>query len=168
MSGSTRKEVTIYTDGACSGNPGPGGYAVVLLSGSLRKELSGGFRRTTNNRMELRAAIAGLQSLRQACAVRLYTDSKYLADSVMLGWAKRWQARNWKHRGGTRVNADLWKLLLELCARHEVRFLWVRGHANDVENERCDVLAVLAAQQPDLPVDPGYEIEQDEAMGFRL
>ena len=153
-----RKEVTIYTDGACSGNPGPGGYAAVLLSGGHRKELSGGFRRTTNNRMELRAAIAGLQSLRQPCVVRLYTDSRYLVDSVMLGWAKRWQAKNWKHKDGTRLNADLWQLLLAACSPHEVRFLWVRGHASDVENERCDALAVLAAQQPDLPPDPGYEL----------
>ena len=152
-----RKEVKIYTDGACSGNPGPGGYGVVLLSGSHRKERSGGFRRTTNNRMELWAAITGLQSLRQPCRVQLYTDSRYLVNSVMLGWARGWQAKDWKHKGGTRVNADLWALLLELCSRHEVTFLWVRGHASDVENARCDALAVLAARQPDLVPDPGYE-----------
>ncbi len=154
---SSRPEVTIYTDGACSGNPGPGGYAAILLSGKHRKELAGGFRRTTNNRMELWAAIAGLQSLRQPCRVKLYTDSKYLVDSVMLGWAKRWQAKGWKHQGGTRVNADLWGVLLGLCTRHEVQFCWVKGHASDVENERCDVLAVLAARQKDLPIDAGYE-----------
>ncbi len=153
------KEVTIYTDGACSGNPGPGGYGVVLLAGSHRKELSGGYRRTTNNRMELLAAITGLQSLRQRCAVRLYTDSRYLVDSVMLGWAKRWQAKGWKSKGGLRVNTDLWRVLLELCARHDVQFLWLRGHASDPENERCDALAVAAAQQPDLPPDPGYVSE---------
>ena len=154
---SARKEVTIYTDGACSGNPGPGGYAAVLLSGKHRKELSGGFRRTTNNRMELRAAISGLQSLRRPCAVRLYTDSRYLVDSMMLGWAKRWQAKGWRHQGGLRPNADLWALLLAACAPHEVEFRWVRGHAANIENERCDALAVLAARQPDLPPDAGYE-----------
>ena len=162
------KQVTIYTDGACSGNPGPGGYAAILLSGNHRKELSGGFRRTTNNRMELWAAISGLQSLRRRCAVKLYTDSRYLVDSVMLGWARRWQARNWKHREGIRINADLWARLLELIGKHEVQFLWVQGHANDVENNRCDVLAVLAAQQPDLPPDTGYELEESQSAPFRL
>ena len=152
-----QKSVTIYTDGACLGNPGPGGYAAVLLSGNHRRELSGGFRRTTNNRMEIMAAIVGLQALKFPCVVELYTDSKYLQESVSLGWAKRWQAKGWKKKQRTRVNWDLWERLLDACARHEVEFLWVRGHAGDIENERCDVLSVQAAQSKDLPPDLRFE-----------
>ena len=151
------KPVTIYTDGACLGNPGPGGYAAVLIHGNHRKELSGGFRRTTNNRMEIIAAIVGLQALKFPCAVTLYTDSKYLQESITLGWAKRWQSKGWKKKQGTRVNWDLWECLLDACARHEVEFLWVKGHAGDIENERCDVLSVQAAQSKDLPTDLRFE-----------
>ena len=141
----------------------------MLLSGAHRRELSGGYRRTTNNRMELLAALTGLRSLRYRCAVKLYTDSRYLVDSMMLGWAKRWQAKDWKVKGETRVNADLWKALLDECLRHDVEFLWVRGHANDLENQRCDELAVLAARGVDLPVDSGYEQSDDGSQGaFRL
>ena len=151
------KTVTIYTDGACSGNPGRGGYGVVLIHGAQRKELAGGFRLTTNNRMELVAAITGLQSLKQRCAVELYTDSRYVVDGITRGWAKRWQAKNWRMPGGgTRPNADLWLRLLAQCVQHEVRFHWVRGHASHRENERCDALAVAAARDGNLPVDDGY------------
>ena len=151
--------ISIYTDGACSGNPGRGGYGVVLLHGAHRKELAGGFRLTTNNRMEIAAVLAGLGSLRRRCAVELHTDSRYVVDSVTKGWAKRWRAKGWKMPGsGTRPNADLWERLLDECARHEVRFIWVRGHASNRENNRCDELAVQAARGSDLPVDEGYGV----------
>jgi ribonuclease HI len=154
---SKTKPVIIYTDGACLGNPGPGGYAAVLLSGPHRKELSGGFRRTTNNRMEIMAAIMGLESLKHRCAVTLYTDSRYVQQSISLGWAKRWRAKAWKYEKGRRPNWDLWDRLLSVCAQHEVEFLWVRGHVGDMENERCDVLAVAAAKQTGLPPDALFE-----------
>jgi ribonuclease HI len=151
------KHVTIYTDGACLGNPGPGGYGVVLLYGQKRREISGGFRRTTNNRMEIRAAIVGLQALRYRCAVTIYTDSQYLVNSIMKGWARRWRANGWRRKQGqSAINSDLWELLLDLCAQHEVRFEWVRGHSGHQENECCDRLSVLAAQGRDLPLDDGY------------
>ncbi len=154
---SDSKAVTIYTDGACSGNPGRGGYGAVLIYGAQRKELAGGFRLTTNNRMEIVAAISALQSLKQRCAVQLHTDSRYVVDSITKGWAKRWRAKSWRMPGGgVRPNADLWESLLDECARHDVAFVWVRGHASNAENNRCDVLAVAAARGPDLPVDAGY------------
>ncbi len=153
-----RKRVTIYTDGGCLGNPGPGGYGVVLLYNGHRKELSGGYRLTTNNRMELLAAIKGLEALKEPCAVTLYTDSRYLADAMRKGWAKRWQANGWRrNRKEKALNPDLWQRLLALCDRHEVEFVWVKGHAGVQENERCDALSQAAARQPDLPADPGYE-----------
>lgn len=152
------KSVTIYTDGGCIGNPGPGGYGVVLLYGEKRREISGGFRLTTNNRMEIMAAVAGLEALRYRCAVTIRTDSKYLADGVAKGWAKRWRANGWKRNAQeAAVNPDLWARLLDLCAQHEVRFEWVKGHAGDTENECCDRLSVQAAQRADLPADEGYE-----------
>ncbi len=158
MSKKLEKEVIIYTDGACLGNPGSGGYGVVLLYSQHRKELSGGFRLTTNNRMEIMAAIVGLLALKTKCYVTLYTDSKYLVDAVMKGWAKRWQANGWKRNQKEKAkNPDLWQQLLDLCAQHEVKFVWVKGHAGNRENEYCDRLAVKAAQQKDLPTDPGYE-----------
>lgn len=151
------KKVTIYTDGACRGNPGPGGYGVVLLCGSLRKELSGGFRHTTNNRMEIQAVIAGLQALKTQCAVTVYTDSQYVANAMTQGWAKRWRSQGWqRNKKEKAINPDLWAELLDLCDRHEVEFRWVRGHTGNVENERCDQLAVEAALQKNLPPDPGY------------
>ena len=150
--------VTIYTDGGCDPNPGPGGYGVVLLYGGHRKELSGGYRRTTNNRMEMTAAIAGLQSLKQRCKVTLYTDSQYLANAVSQGWARRWKANGWmRNRREAALNPDLWQILLELCDKHEVEFAWVKGHAGDAENERCDQLSGMALRRADLPPDPGYE-----------
>ena len=165
------KSVRIYTDGACVGNPGPGGYGVVLLYGQKRRELSGGFRRTTNNRMEIMAAIVGLEALRYRCAVTIYTDSQYLADSVTKGWAAKWRSKGWQRdKTHKAVNPDLWARLLNLCASHEVIFVWIKGHAGNVENERCDRLSVAAAQCKDLPVDAGYENPQAffDAVGLGL
>jgi ribonuclease HI len=150
-------EVTIYTDGGSLGNPGPGGYGVVLLYGKHRKELSGGFRLTTNNRMEITAAIVGLEALKTPCKVTLYSDSRYLVDAINKGWAKRWQKNNWRRNKSDRaLNPDLWQKLLKLIDRHQVTFRWTKGHAGNPENERCDQLAVQAASQEDLPPDRGY------------
>ena len=152
------KEVEIHTDGACIGNPGPGGYGVVLIHGKTRKELSGGYRLTTNNRMEIMAAIVGLQSLKSRCKARLFSDSRYLVDSVELGWARKWREKGWmRNKKEKAVNPDLWALLLELCGQHEVRFEWVKGHDGHTENERCDSLATQAAARKDLPADTAYE-----------
>jgi ribonuclease HI len=151
------KAVTIWTDGACTGNPGPGGYGVVLLYGEKRREISAGYRRTTNNRMEIMAVIAGLEALRYRCAVTVYTDSQYVANSITRGWARGWRAKAWVRDGKPVPNADLWKRMLELCAQHEVKFEWVKGHAGTAENERCDRLSVEAARGKDLPADTGYE-----------
>ena len=151
--------VSIYTDGACSGNPGPGGYGVVLLSGSLRKELSGGFRLTTNNRMELLAAITGLEALKlDGLVVRLYTDSQYLVNAVNNGWLFSWE----KKRFAKKKNPDLWIRFLEVYRRHRVTLVWVKGHSNDPENERCDTLAVAASKLPGLPEDEGYKANGDD------
>lgn len=149
--------VEIHTDGACLGNPGPGGYGVVLRYGDRRKELSGGYRRTTNNRMELLAVIKALEALTQPCQVVLHSDSRYVVDAMERGWARQWQANGWRrNRQEKALNPDLWETLLQLCARHAVEFRWVRGHSGNAENERCDRLAAQAAKQPDLPADPGY------------
>ena len=151
------EHVIVYTDGACVGNPGPGGYGVVLLYQGQRRELSGGCRRTTNNRMEIMAAIVGLEALRKKCGVTLYSDSEYLVKAMSRGWAQRWRANGWKrNRREKALNVDLWERLLELCEHHEVEFRWVKGHAQNSENIRCDQLAMQAAQQPDLPIDEGY------------
>lgn len=148
------KEVIIYTDGACSGNPGPGGYGVVLLYQKQKRELSEGFRHTTNNRMELRAVIAGLEALKEKCNVTLYSDSKYIIDAINLGWARRWQANNWrKNKKESALNTDLWKRVLELCDHHEVNFKWTQGHMGNIYNERCDQLAVAASQSNNLIED---------------
>jgi ribonuclease HI len=157
-------EVTIYTDGACTGNPGAGGYAAVLLSEGKRREISGGFARTTNNRMELTAAIEALKLLPQASRVKLYSDSKYLVDAVNLGWARRWKANRWRRSSKEpALNPDLWAELLRLLDRHQVQLIWVRGHAGNRENERCDRLSVAAAARPGLPPDPGYQPEDTSA-----
>ena len=151
------KSVTLYTDGGCINNPGPGGYGVVLIFDSHRKELSGGFRRTTNNRMEIFAAIAGLEALKEPCRVTLFSDSQYLVYAIQKGWARKWQANGWRRNKKERaINPDLWERLLKLCEVHEVQFRWVRGHAGHTENERCDELAKSAARSPDLAADPGY------------
>jgi len=150
--------VIIYTDGSAVGNPGPGGYAAVMLSGDYRKEVSGGFRLTTNNRMEMMAALTGLGLLKRPCAVTIYTDSKYLRDALMNGWVKRWLKNGWRTREDTPVaNQDLWRSLWEQMQKHEVKFEWVRGHAGNAENERCDELATRMSARDDLPPDAGYE-----------
>ena len=152
------KQVSIYTDGACRHNPGPGGYGVVLLYNSHRKELSGGYRRTTNNRMEILAVIAGLEVLKEPCSVTVYSDSQYLVDSINKGWAIRWRANGWRRNKKEKaINPDLWERLLDLCKTHKVTFTWVRGHAGNSENERCDELATTAARGPHLATDEFYE-----------
>lgn len=151
------KSVTIYTDGACLGNPGPGGYGVVLLYKGRRKELSGGYRETTNNRMEIMAAIVGLKALKEKCEATLYSDSEYLVKAMTKGWVKRWRKNNWRrNRKEKALNPDLWEQLLQLYEYHQVEFKWVKGHAKSAENNRCDELALEAAQQSNLLVDEGY------------
>ncbi len=153
-----QKSVTVHTDGACLGNPGPGGYGAVLEYEGTRKELSGGFRLTTNNRMELLAVIAALEALKEPCRVTVYSDSQYVVDAVEKGWARRWKANGWKrNKKEAAINPDLWDRLLQLTDKHAVTFRWVRGHAGNVENERCDRLAVEAANRSDLPPDDVYE-----------
>jgi ribonuclease HI len=149
--------IIIYTDGGCLGNPGPGGYGAVLLHKGRRKELSGGYRLTTNNRMELMGAIAALEALKAPSKVTLHTDSQYVVHAMEKGWAEKWRRNGWrKPDRKPALNPDLWERLLDLCSRHTVKFAWVRGHAGDVENERCDALANQAAARKDLPPDPGY------------
>lgn len=136
--------VEIFTDGACSGNPGPGGYGAILRCGTHVKEISGGESKTTNNRMELSGVIAALSALKKPCDVILTTDSKYVCDSVTKGWARSWQKNGWKKADKKpALNADLWEQLLKLLDTHNVRFVWVKGHAGHPENERCDELAVI-------------------------
>jgi ribonuclease HI len=152
------KQVTIYTDGACLGNPGPGGYGAVLLYGPHRQEISGGFRLTTNNRMEIMAVIAALEALKEPCRVTLYSDSQYVVNAMAKGWARRWKTNGWKrNQREEAVNPDLWERLLDLCDQHQVEFRWLRGHSGIAENERCDQLAVNAAKQPGLLEDTGYK-----------
>ncbi|MDO5577205.1 MAG: ribonuclease HI [Fibrobacter sp.] len=148
------KKVIIYSDGACSGNPGPGGYGVLLSYGDKKKELSGGFKGTTNNRMELMGAITGLEILKEPCDVTLVTDSQYVVNGIEKGWAKKWKSNGWmRNRTEKALNADLWDKLLTLVSKHQVTFKWVRGHNGHPENERCDKLAVAAASQANLPED---------------
>ena len=152
------KRVMIYTDGGCIYNPGPGGYGVVLIYGRHRKEMSGGFRLTTNNRMELLAAITGLEALKRHCRVTIYSDSQYVVNAIEKGWAKRWRATDWWRNKEERAqNPDLWDRLLRLCESHDVTFVWVRGHAGNKENERCDELARAAATGAHLATDAIYE-----------
>ena len=137
------KTVTIYTDGACSGNPGPGGWGAILRYGGAEKVLSGGEAQTTNNRMELTGVIEALRALREPCVVELYSDSKYVIDALSKGWAKSWRSRGWvKSDKKPALNADLWEELLGLCETHDVRCHWVKGHAENEYNNRCDALAV--------------------------
>ena len=135
------KRVTVYTDGACSGNPGPGGWAAVLRYGAAEKELSGGEADTTNNRMELTAVIRALEALRESCAVTVYTDSQYISRAMTEGWLKKWKAAGFTKKGGLK-NAELWRELDELLQKHAVAFRWVKGHADNEYNNRCDQLAV--------------------------
>ena len=137
------KTVTLYTDGACSGNPGPGGWGAILEYQGTEKELSGGEESTTNNRMELTAVIAGLSALKEPCIVELYSDSKYVIDGLSKGWAESWQKNGWKKTDKKpALNADLWETLLALTSKHQVRYHWVKGHADNPKNNRCDALAV--------------------------
>lgn len=152
------KKLTIYTDGACSGNPGPGGYGVVLLYNGNRKELSGGYRKTTNNRMEIMAVICGLEALTEPCEIELYTDSKYVVDSIEKGWVKKWKSQNWMRTNKDRaLNVDLWKTVLTLLEKHSVKFYWVKGHAQNRENNRCDELAREAIGSDFVKNDENYE-----------
>lgn len=148
------KEIIIYTDGACSGNPGPGGYGTVLLYNGTRRELSGGYRDTTNNRMEIMAVIKGLEALKHPCKVQVYSDSKYVVDAIEKGWLYNWKKNNWiKSNKEKALNIDLWKRMLELMEIHDVKFNWVKGHHVNEENNRCDQLAVQASRQSELPED---------------
>ncbi|MBO4452337.1 MAG: ribonuclease HI [Clostridia bacterium] len=142
------KKVDIYTDGACKGNPGPGGWSAILVYKTIEKELSGGEKETTNNRMELTAAIMGLRALTERCEVTLYSDSQYLVNAINEGWLGNWRERGWKKADKTPVlNTDLWQELLNLLEKHEVSFVWVRGHNGHGYNERCDALAVAQAEK---------------------
>lgn len=152
------KRVVAWTDGACSGNPGPGGYGVVLTWNGHRKELSRGFRKTTNNRMEILAVIAALESLAEPCEITLHSDSQYVVHAVEQGWARKWRANRWmRNKKEAALNPDLWERLLDLLPKHKVRLDWVRGHDGNLENERADELAVAAIRGAALDVDDGYE-----------
>ncbi|MCX4290702.1 MAG: ribonuclease HI [Odoribacter sp.] len=154
-------QIIIYTDGAASGNPGPGGFGVVLMAGPHRKELMAGFRMTTNNRMELLAVIIGLEALKQeGQQVTIYSDSRYVVDAVEKGWVFGWEKNGFKKK----KNPDLWKRFLQIYRKHQVKFVWVKGHAEVPENERCDELAVAAYKRSDLQVDYYYEEELNKGL----
>jgi ribonuclease HI len=154
----TIPHVTLYTDGSALGNPGPGGYGAVLMTDEHRKELSGGFRLTTNNRMEILGVIKGLEALQERCHVELFSDSQYVINGIIKGWAKKWKSKGWmRNKTDKAINPDLWDQLLTQVGRHDVAFNWVRGHTGVEENERADRLAVGAAQGAGLGVDEGYE-----------
>ena len=159
-----RQTIFLYTDGAASGNPGPGGYGVVLKCGDARKEISGGFALTTNNRMELLAVITGLEAIKwENATVEVWSDSTYVVKAITEGWLESWVAKNWKKV----KNPDLWQRFLPVYRKHSVTFHWLKGHAGHPENERCDRLAVAAYNQPDLPQDEGYAPAQtDESKLF--
>lgn len=141
------KKVEIYSDGACSGNPGPGGYGAILKYGDTIKEISKGFLDTTNNRMELLGAIDALKMLKSPCEVDLYSDSKYIVDAINKGWAVSWRQKNWMRTKKEKAkNIDLWEQMLELCDIHKINFIWVKGHSTNKFNNRCDELAVLARE----------------------
>jgi ribonuclease HI len=150
-------EVIMYTDGSSRGNPGPGGYGVVLMSGGKRKELSQGYRKTTNNRMELMAVIAGLEAMKKTgLNITIYSDSQYVVKAVKEGWLNKWMATNFS---GGKKNKDLWVKFYNLSKNHRLQFVWVKGHADNVHNNRCDELATAAADSSDLLVDEGYEMD---------
>ena len=151
------KKLQIYTDGACSCNPGPGGYGAVLCYNDKQKEISGGYELTTNNRMELSAVIKALQAVKeQPCEIEIYSDSKYVVDSISKGWVYKWRDNNWKRGKEKALNVDLWILLLALIEKHEVKFIWVKGHAQNPLNERCDELARSFILKGELAQDEGY------------
>jgi len=142
------KKVEIFTDGACKGNPGPGGWGAILRYKGTEKEISGGEANTTNNRMELSAVIKALEMLKEPCEVTLYSDSQYVCNALTLGWAKKWKANGWmRNKKEKALNPELWERLLQLYDTHKIDIIWVKGHAGHPENERCDQLAVAAAQQ---------------------
>ena len=142
------KEVTIYTDGACSGNPGPGGWGAILEYRGVSKEISGGEANTTNNRMELTGVISALSALREPCRATIYTDSRYVVDGIEKGWAEKWRENGWmRNKKEKALNPELWEKLLELTEKHEVSFVWVKGHAENEKNNRCDELAVIKAKE---------------------
>ena len=156
------KFVDLYTDGACSGNPGPGGYGYILKYNGHKKEGSCGYLLTTNNRMEILAVIRGLEALRETCNVNLYSDSKYVIDSITQGWVYKWEANGWMRTKTHKAsNSDLWEQLLVLLDEHNVEFHWVKGHAGHPENERCDELAVAAYKGDNLLDDEGYNAEEN-------
>jgi ribonuclease HI len=158
-----KHNITIYTDGAAKGNPGNGGYGVVMLAGEHRKELSQGFKHTTNNRMELLGVIVGLETLKyENSNVTIYTDSKYVVDAVEQKWVFGWEKTNFKKK----KNPDLWKRFLIIYRKHNVKFIWIKGHANNKENERCDTLAVEAAMQKNLLIDEGYVEDSENELLF--
>lgn len=148
-------KVTIYSDGASRGNPGKGGFGTVLMSGVYRKELSAGYRLTTNNRMELLAVITGLEALKRSCEVTIYSDSKYVIDSVEKGWIWGWLRKGFEGK----KNKDLWLRYIKISKEHQIKFVWVKGHAGNPENERCDFLATSAADSSELLIDEVYEVE---------
>ncbi len=157
------KNIIIYTDGSARGNPGPGGYGTVLMSGKHRKELSAGFKHTTNNRMELLAVIIGLEALKNAGSnVTVYSDSKYVVDSVEKEWVFNWVKKSFKGK----KNPDLWQRFLKVYPKHNIKFIWIKGHANIPENERCDQLAVEASLLTNLPDDTGYISEKNQGQLF--
>lgn len=151
------KTVEIYTDGACSGNPGAGGYGALLLYGSAKKELSAGYRMTTNNRMEMLAVIKALEALKEPCHVVLYSDSKYVVDAITKGWVTKWKQNGWQRNKKEKAsNVDLWEDMLKQLERHDVTFQWVKGHADNPGNERCDTLAREAILSNNLQEDENY------------
>ena len=161
------KKVTIYTDGGCSGNPGPGGYGAVLLYENNRKEISEGYRLTTNNRMEMLACIKALEILKYPCEINLFSDSKYVINGIEKGWAKKWEANNWKrNKNEMAKNPDLWSRLLRLCETHNVTFTWVKGHAGNKENERCDELTNIVRASDNLQIDKGHNKQINTGLDF--
>jgi ribonuclease HI len=161
------QKVTIYTDGGCLGNPGPGGYGAVLMCGPHRKELSEGYRLTTNNRMELLASIVALESLKERCEVVLHTDSQYVVNGIEKGWAANWRKKGWmRNKKEKAINPDLWDRLLKICDEHDVTFKWVKGHAGHKENECCDQLANGAGSRPNLLEDENYGNTDLQKMGL--
>lgn len=160
------KEVTIYTDGACRGNPGPGGYGTILLYKKHKKILQGGYRHTTNNRMEMLAIIEGLKSLKASCAVSIYTDSRYICDAINKGWINKWKRKNWLKAPMDPVkNQDLWKTLDGLRSIHTVQFNWVKGHSDNVLNNEADEIAVTASKDT-LNFQTDLEFEKDAGLSF--
>lgn len=157
----TPPPITLFTDGACLGNPGPGGYAGVLISATSRQEFSGGFARTTNNRMEIMAVIVGLQSIPAPSTVSVFSDSKYVVNAIQQRWVHRWESNHWmRNPKESARNVDLWQQLLPQLERHVVTMRWVKGHADHTENNRCDALATEAARQDQLPDDEGFLTQQ--------